>query len=216
MIEREDAHMGSIDSSTRQRLLTAAAQVFDESGFAGASVREICARAEANIAAINYHFGGKEQLFTEVLRLPIRTLEESIPAFADPALPLREALVQMFAGMLKPLHEGSAEAAAMRLTARSFAAADEDGPRPDPAVIGRHHAALIALVRRHLPVAIDDATVQAVCGALVGMAMHAVMGGLRPGPIPRMLDRADAAGVAALAARLARYGAAIIATEAAP
>ena len=53
---------------TRRQLLEAAGEVFAEVGFRDATVREICRRAGANIAAINYHFGDKETLYLEVLR----------------------------------------------------------------------------------------------------------------------------------------------------
>src|ERR1700722_8873515 len=53
---------------TRRHLLEAAGEVFAEVGFRDATVREICRRADANIAAINYHFGDKENLYLEVLR----------------------------------------------------------------------------------------------------------------------------------------------------
>jgi TetR/AcrR family transcriptional regulator, regulator of cefoperazone and chloramphenicol sensitivity len=53
---------------TRRQLLEAAGEVFAEVGFRDATVREICRRAGANIAAINYHFGDKENLYLEVLR----------------------------------------------------------------------------------------------------------------------------------------------------
>ncbi len=54
--------------STRRRVLEAAGEVFAEHGFRDATVRDICARAGANVAAVNYHFGTKERLYAEVLR----------------------------------------------------------------------------------------------------------------------------------------------------
>jgi AcrR family transcriptional regulator len=53
--------------ATRQQLLEVAGQVFAERGFADATSKEICARAEANLAAVNYHFGSRDQLYEAVL-----------------------------------------------------------------------------------------------------------------------------------------------------
>jgi AcrR family transcriptional regulator len=54
--------------ATRDRLLDAAASVFADYGFKQATVREICAKAHVNIAAVSYHFGDKLGLYTEVLK----------------------------------------------------------------------------------------------------------------------------------------------------
>ena len=55
-------------ADTRERLLEAAGDVFSESGFRAATVRDIVTRAGANLAAVNYHFGDKEGLYAAVLQ----------------------------------------------------------------------------------------------------------------------------------------------------
>jgi AcrR family transcriptional regulator len=52
----------------RNRLLDAAEKLFSERGFADTSVRDITAEANCNVAAVNYHFGSKEKLYTDVWR----------------------------------------------------------------------------------------------------------------------------------------------------
>ena len=52
---------------TRQKLLEVAADIFVNKGFQAAGIREICTTAGANLAAVNYHFGGKMELYKAVL-----------------------------------------------------------------------------------------------------------------------------------------------------
>jgi AcrR family transcriptional regulator len=54
--------------TTRERLLQAGTRLFADSGYRGASVRDICNLAGANPGAVSYHFGGKRQLYRAVLR----------------------------------------------------------------------------------------------------------------------------------------------------
>lgn len=54
-------------TETQERLLDAAESLFAEKGFDAVSLREITAAAGANVAAVNYHFGGKEKLITSVM-----------------------------------------------------------------------------------------------------------------------------------------------------
>lgn len=64
---------------TRQRLLDAAGEVFAEHGFQKTTVREICKRAKANIAAINYHFRDKDSLYSAVLQYAHQCASEKYP-----------------------------------------------------------------------------------------------------------------------------------------
>ena len=54
-------------ASTRERLLQAAEWLFIERGYEAMSLRQITRRADANLAAVNYHFGSKELLVHEML-----------------------------------------------------------------------------------------------------------------------------------------------------
>src|SRR5947199_4670584 len=54
-------------TATKQRILDAAESLFMEHGFEATSLRSITAAADVNLAAANYHFGSKEELFHAVL-----------------------------------------------------------------------------------------------------------------------------------------------------
>ena len=60
--------MNRQSTQTRKRILRAAAECFSERGFRGTTIREICGKADANVAAVNYHFGSKDKLYFETNR----------------------------------------------------------------------------------------------------------------------------------------------------
>ena len=53
---------------TRTRILDAAEELFMQHGFEGTSMRQLTARAQVNLAAVNYHFGSKDALIEAVFR----------------------------------------------------------------------------------------------------------------------------------------------------
>lgn len=76
--------------STRERILESAMEVFAGKGYRDATVADICEKSDANIAAVNYHFGSKKNLYVEVWRQVIRQAEDLYPfkgGVADDAPP---------------------------------------------------------------------------------------------------------------------------------
>ncbi|MCW3836207.1 CerR family C-terminal domain-containing protein [Sphingomonas canadensis] len=94
---------------TRERLLDAACDIFVEKGFDDATVAEICARAEANVAALNYHFGNKAAAYRAAY---LRAFEESAVQFpfeADAAPAPEDRLAAHVRSILKRMnHDGGA------------------------------------------------------------------------------------------------------------
>ncbi|MHC5540757.1 CerR family C-terminal domain-containing protein [Singulisphaera rosea] len=64
---------------TKARLLEAAGEEFAEKGFDSARIRSICDRAGANLAAVNYHFGDKEQLYVATVLHAHHSGSELVP-----------------------------------------------------------------------------------------------------------------------------------------
>ena len=62
-------------AKTKLAIILSAGELFAEAGLEGTSIRTIAGKAGVNIAAINYHFHSKENLYTEVLRYIIENSE---------------------------------------------------------------------------------------------------------------------------------------------
>jgi AcrR family transcriptional regulator len=100
-----------MEEDTSQRLLDAAEAMFAEHGFAETSLRAITTRARANLAAVHYHFGSKDELLRAVFARRLQVLNEErlarltaletsggpvtveavLAAFIEPSLQLRRA-----------------------------------------------------------------------------------------------------------------------------
>ncbi len=67
-----------IEKDTKEKILESADNLFASLGFAGASVRQIASDAGVNLAAINYHFKSKENLYWEVFDYNHNLLNEGV------------------------------------------------------------------------------------------------------------------------------------------
>jgi len=81
-----------LPDATRDRILAAALEVFAERGFAGATTREIAARADANLGLLQYHFGGKERLWREAVGRTFGALDAALAQVVPARLERREQL----------------------------------------------------------------------------------------------------------------------------
>ena len=81
---------------TRNRIIKAAAPIFAEHGYEGASIRRIVAKADVNQAAINYHFGSKEELYRAVLRMALEALQHADGVALSDAGAGRDAALRAF------------------------------------------------------------------------------------------------------------------------
>lgn len=106
---------------THDRLLAAAAEVFSEVGYRNATLREICRRGRANIAAVNYYFRDKEQLYTAVLQRAVTDAGEGLARLApDPQCAPEEKLRRFVREMLQTLLGGDRPVQLLRLVAHEM------------------------------------------------------------------------------------------------
>lgn len=76
--------------STKEKILNAAVELFSEKGFAATTTRDICAKAQCNIAAVNYHFKGKKGLGTAVIDYLFEDYDERHSTFLNAPSPSSE------------------------------------------------------------------------------------------------------------------------------
>lgn len=77
VISQDNKANGGSGKGVQDRLLDAAEELFCERGFDGTSIRDIAAAAGCNIAAVNYYFGSKDNLYLEVWRRHLGAMRET-------------------------------------------------------------------------------------------------------------------------------------------
>lgn len=79
---------------TKDRLLASACAVFSEKGYRDTTIAEICEAADANVAAVNYHFGDKSSLYNKAVRHAWDVTNDSFPMpdVNDTSLPAEDRL----------------------------------------------------------------------------------------------------------------------------
>ena len=116
--------------STKDRILHAAEELFAQQGFASTSLRQVTSRADVNIAAVNYHFGSKDNLINEVFRRRmdemsaqrLEALEAATRNAPGQLEPVLAAFVEPALAMAQDRHGGGAF---IRVIARAYAESNE-------------------------------------------------------------------------------------------
>ncbi|MGV6851681.1 MAG: TetR/AcrR family transcriptional regulator [bacterium] len=94
-----------MQENTKQRILNIAEQLFALQGFATTSLRQITSEAKVNLAAVNYHFGSKDELAEAVLTEHMDRLNKQrknqLEAIADD-LNCAEKLTATLAAFIEP------------------------------------------------------------------------------------------------------------------
>ena len=111
--------------STKDRILGAAEELFAQFGFSGTSLRQVTSRADVNIAAVNYHFGSKENLVNEVFRRRMDEMSENRLSALKVAVDAGSGLESILAAFVEPAlamaQDRHGGASFMRVIARAYA-----------------------------------------------------------------------------------------------
>ncbi len=114
------------DEGVKNRLLDTAEDLFCEKGFDAVSIRELTRKARCNIASVNYYYGGKENIYTEVFRRRLREMKEVRLASIERVMtgsqsPTLEELLRSYAeAFVEPMKNQSQGRYLMRLMMREM------------------------------------------------------------------------------------------------
>ena len=159
----------------RQTLLLAALKLFSEKGFAKTSTRAIAQAAGANIGAISYYFGDKAGLYRAVFVEPMGIPAQDVAQLRQPQLSLRQCLEAVIKSFLEPMKQGELVQQCMRLHFREMLEPTGMWAREIDQDIKPAHAALLAMLGRHLGVAKPDDDLHRLAFSIAGLAMHLYM-----------------------------------------
>jgi TetR/AcrR family transcriptional regulator, regulator of cefoperazone and chloramphenicol sensitivity len=186
--DRQDTIDIDIRSKTQKRIVAAASEIFANNGYRHSTIRAISDRASVNVAAINYHFGGKKNLYLAVLKYWQTKAFEKYPF--DPSdittgTPQKRLGAFVRVLLFRVLDDGDGSQFA-KLLAQEFiqptAGLDvmiEETVRP-------FYTFLSTTVRQLFPILPSDETLNLCCLSIAGQVFHLYMG---RHVMRRLLDR---------------------------
>ena len=158
---------------TFDRLLQVALEVFAEFGFREATVREICSRANVNVASVNYYFRSKEALYTQALGFAFKETNRLHPqdAALDKNLPPELRLSLFIKSFLHRLLDDSQLGLHSKLIAREIADPTKALDEIIETAIVPQFALLEEIIRQLLGSSPDNVTVQRCLLSIFGQCL---------------------------------------------
>jgi AcrR family transcriptional regulator len=164
---------------TRERILLASQKLFADKGFDATSVRDITTEAGCNVASVNYHFGGKDNLYLETFRSMLAVLRDQRLSVLGELMgrtppPTLEEFLESFAeGFINPLVDESRGRHFMALVSREMF----DPRLPHDVFVAEFihpilERSLVALEKFGPP--LDPADARLCIMSMVGQLLHAL------------------------------------------
>ncbi len=200
-------------AEARARLLNTALRLFAEHGYARTSTREIAQAAGVNIAAISYYFGDKAGLYRAVYTEPLGSPRDDIALYDAPGLTLRQSLAGLFGSLLQPMKQSDLVRQCTRLHYREMLEPTGMWAEEIDSGIKPAHAALVAVLCRHLGAAKAGDDIHRLAFSITSLALQMficsdVICAIRPKLI------AAPAAIDAWIERMVDYAEAMVAVEA--
>lgn len=163
----------SHDSETpRERIVVAAGEIFAERGFEGTTVRDICQRAGANIAAVNYYFGDKLQLYIEAVCQAHRWRIERYPLPVwDETTPARTKLADFVATFVRRVRSGPDGTWHSKLMMRELANPTAACAEMVESSIRPQFEILLGILRELLPTKVAEERLRLTAFSIVGQCL---------------------------------------------
>lgn len=117
--------MPQSETDTKERILAAAERLYTERGVRGSSLRAITAEAGANVAAVNYHFGSKQELLRALIERRVDAANqqrlELLDRLESEASERAPSVEEILDALLRPMFEEDRGAGMRSVTALIFA-----------------------------------------------------------------------------------------------
>lgn len=157
---------------TKESILATAFELFGRYGFVGTSVREIAKKSRVNLAAINYHFQSKEQLFWQVMEVTYVSVDARILEIlqsSSSVLDMSEKIYDFFIDESLALKNAMKMLLSEGITPPSDS--DQNSPLNDPMGPpgGRH---LAVMIQRDIPYPLNEEGMLWAIKSIFGSVFH--------------------------------------------